>query len=378
MKSLDEYFIRKTEDISFIEIKPDSLVYINNYRIGAEVPLPLIVDELISEIKEGTAKDEVKVSSIINGMIYLIGADPNFKFFEQYKEILYNYDEKVEEYILYIGLKKINENSFEDGLVWLRALYNLNSKNIMGKYNYALALEEKARRLLSNNDNKKIAMFLNSSTNIFEEIINENPNFDLAYYKLGYHYKNSQQYIKGSLMWKKYLQLGKDNEMLDEIRENLEAIQDDIIYEEGYSKILSGNPRAGLEKLLPLKEKYVDWWNLFFMIGLGYRQIGMYKEAIAEFETVLDFVPDQVDALNELGLCLAFLGEGNEAINKFTRAIELRPKDYEIRCNRGMAYLQINDIENAEKDINTAYEMCDTDEITISCKKELQKIKNMA
>ncbi len=378
MKGLNEYFTRKTENISFIEIKPDSFVYINNWKIGSDTPLPLIIDELISEIKEGTAKDEVKVSSIINGMIYLIGADPEFKFCEQYKEILYNYDEKIEEYILYIGLKKINENSFEDGLVWLRALYNINNNNLMGKYNYALALEEKARRLFSINDKKMGNIFLNSSTNIFEEIINDDSSFDLAYYKLGYHYKNSQQYVKGSLMWEKYLQLGKDDEMLDEVRENLEEIKDDIIYEKGYNEILSGNPSAGLERLLPLKEKYVDWWNLFFMIGLGYRQIGMYEEAIAEFETVLDFVPEQVDALNELGLCLAFIGDYDEAISKFTKAIELRPNDYEIRCNRGMTYLQIGDIDNAEKDINAAYKMCSIDEITISCKKELERIKDMA
>lgn len=378
MKELNEYFIQKTENVSFIEIKPDSFVYINNYKISSEVPLPLTIDELISEIKEGTAEEELKISSIINGMIYTIGADPEFEFCDQYIEILYNYDKKIEEYILYVGLKKINENVFEDGMVWIRALYHINSKNLMGKYNYALALEEKARRLLSINDTKMGKTFLTSSTNIIEEIIAENPSFDLAYYKLGYHYRNSQQYVKGSLMWEKYLQLGKDDEMLDEVRENLEAMKDDIIYEEGYNEILSGNPRTGLEKLLSLKEKYVDWWNLFFMIGLGYRQVGMYKEAISEFETVLDFAPDQVDALNELGLCLAFLGDYNEAISKFTKAIELRPKDYEIKCNRGMIYLQINDIENAEKDINAAYEMCNTDDITISCKRELEKVKNMS
>lgn len=377
MKDLQDYFLDKAENISFIEIKPDSMVYIKDYKIGHEVPLPLIVDELINEIKKGTAKDEVKVSSIINGMIYIIGADPEFKFTQQYKEILYHYDEKIEEYILYMGLKKINENVFEDGIVWLRALYNINDKNLMGKYNYALALEEKSRRLFTIKNNMG-SVFLNSSTNVFEEIINEDPSFDLAYYKLGYHYKNSQQYLKSSLMWEKYIQLGKDTEMLEEIRENLESMQDDIIYEEGYNLVLSGDPKAGLEKLLPLKEKYVDWWNLFFMIGLGYRQLGMYHEAINEFETVLDFAPNQVDALNELGLCQAFLGNFNEAISTFTKAIELKPKDYEIRCNRGMTYLQINDIKNAEKDINAAYEQCNTDEITISCKQELEKVKSMA
>ncbi|SCG82660.1 hypothetical protein DW1_1064 [Proteiniborus sp. DW1] len=378
MKGLREYFLDKTENISFIELKPNSMVFIKDYKIESDIPLPLIIDELINEIKEGTAKDEVKVSAIINGMIYTIGADPDFKHCEQYKDILYHYDEKIEEYILYIGLKKINENAFEEGIVWLRALYYINDKNLMGKYNYALALEEKARRLFAISNNKMGNLFLNRSTNVFEEVINENPNFDLAYYKLGYHYKNSQQYVKSSLMWKKYIQLGKDTELLDEVRDNLESMQDDITYEEGYNLILSGNPNEGLKKLLPLKDKYVDWWNLFFMIGLGYRQLGMYQEAIDEFETVLDFVPDQVEALNELGLCQAFIGNYSDAISNFTKAIELKPKDYEIRCNRGMTYLQINDIENAEKDINEAYEQCDTDEITIACKQELEKIKSMA
>lgn len=377
MNVLKEYFVKKADNVSFIEIKPNSYVYINEYTIGSEIPLPLIVDELINEIKEGTAQDEIKVSSFINGMIYLIGADPEFEFCNQYKEILYNYDKKIEDYILYIGLKKINESDFEEGMVWLRAAYYMNNNNLMGKYNYALALEEKARRLFSANNENMGSVFLNASTNIIEEVIDMDSNFDLAYYKLGYHYRNSKQFMKSKLMWEKYLQLGKDDEMQQEIRENLETMQDDIIYEEGYNEILTGNPRAGLEKLLPLKEKYVDWWNLLFMIGLGFRHLNMYEEAKSEFEYVLELVPDQVDVLNELGLCLAFLGEYEEAISKLSRAIELKPKDYEIICNRGMVYLQINDFVNAEKDINAAYKLNSTDEITIACKTELERIKNM-
>lgn len=378
MELLKEYFIKKADNVSFVEIKPNSYVSINDYKIGPEVPLPILVDELINEIKEGTAQDEIRVSSFINGMIYIIGADPEFKFCNRYKEILYSYDEKIEEYILYIGLKQVNENRLEEGVVWLRALYYMNNKNLMGTYNYGLALEEKARRLLSLKNEKLGTVFFNASTRIIEKALNIDSNFDLAYYKLGYHYKNSSQFVKSKLTWEKYLQLGNDNELLDEVRENLESMQDDVIYEEGYNDILSGNSRVGLEKLLPLKEKYVDWWNLLFIIGLGFRQLNMYQEAKSEFENVLDIVPDQVDALNELGLCLAFLGEYEEAITKLSRAIELKPKDYEIKCNRGMVYLQINDIENAENDIKAAYELNNTDEITIACKKELERIKNMA
>jgi len=377
MKGIGQYFKQKTENLSFIEIKPDTYVDVNGYKISSDIPLPLIIDELIKEIKDKNAQDNVKVSSMINGMIYTIGVDPEFKYCGEYKNILYKYDQKIEEYILYSGLKKINEGSFEDGMIWLRALTNLNCNNVMGMFNYGLALEEKARKLYSLNNKEMGDLFFQESTRTFEEIINLDNTFSNVYYKLGFHYKNNKQYKKCQLMWEKYIQLGGEDELLQEVRENLEAIKDDVIYEEGYIQILNGNPEEGLEKLLPLKERYVGWWNLSFMIGLGYRQLGRYSEAKEEFIEVIDIVPKQVDALNELGLCQVYLGEFKEAIDTFSEAIKLKPNDYEIICNRGMTYLQISDIENAEKDILKAYKINSEDEITKSCKNELDRIKNM-
>lgn len=377
MKELDNYFKEKTENLSFIEIKPETYVDIKGYKVYSDTPLPLIIDELITEIKEKKAQDEVKVSAIINGMVYTVGVDPEFKHCEEYKRILYKYDEKIEEYILYSGLKKINEGLFEDGIIWLRALTIINDRHVMGIYNYGLALEEKAKRLFES-DNKKLGnVFLSKSTECFEKVIDIDSNFGQSYYKLGYHYKNSKQFKKCQLMWEKYIQLGNDDELLQEVREGLEAVDDDVIYEEGYLQIINGNAEKGLEKLLPLKEKYVGWWNLLFMIGLGYRQLERFEEAKAEFISVLDIAPKQVDALNELGLCQVYLGDTTEAIETFSRAIELKPNDYEIICNRGMTYLQLLDISNAEKDILRAYAINSEDEITIACKNELDRKKNM-
>lgn len=377
MKDLDNYFKEKTENLSFIEVKPKAYVDINGYKVCSQTPLPLIIDELIEEIKEKKAQEEVKVSAIINGMIYTIGVDPKFKHCEEYKNILYKYDVKIEEYILYNGLKKINEGLFEDGMIWLRSLTLINDRHLMGLYNYGLALEEKAKRLFVLDKKELGSAFLNKSTECFEKVIDIDDRFSQSYYKLGYHYKNSKQFKKCQLMWKKYIQLGNDDELLQEVREGLESVNDDVIYEEGYLQILNGNAEKGLEKLLPLKEKYIDWWNLLFMIGLGYRQLERFEEAKEEFINVLDIVPNQVDALNELGLCQVYLGDTTEAIETFSKAIELKPNDYEIICNRGMTYLQLMDISNAEKDILRAYAINSEDEITNACKNQLERIKNM-
>ncbi|KNF07506.1 TPR repeat-containing protein [Gottschalkia purinilytica] len=373
MKRLDEYFKKKTKNLSFIEIKPNSYVDIKGYKVGPETPLPLVLDELVKEIQEGKAQDEVNFATVINGIIYTIGVDPKFKHLEEYKKILYNYDFRIEEFILYNGLKKVNEGHLEDGLVWLRALYIINKRNLMGSYNYALALGERAKEAYTLKDNNLGDVFLTTSTSIMEEILDMDPNFSLAYYKLGYHYKTYKQYKKSQLIWQKYLRLGDDEALLQDVRDSLEEIEDDVIYEEGYNEILNGRPDIGLEKLLPLSERYNNWWNLHFMIGLGYRQLGEFQNAKLHFQKVIEVNPKQADAFNELGLCLAYMGNFEDAIESFSKGIDLKPNDYEIICNRGMAYIQVNDIENAKKDINKAYNINPNDEITIACKNELEK-----
>lgn len=373
MNKLNEYFKQKTKNISFIEIKPETFIDVNGYRVTEDVPLPIVVDDLIEEVKTNEDANEIKFASFINGIIYTLGVDPKFKFFKEYSDILYSYDEKIEDYIIYKGLKDLSEDNLEIGMIWLRALYYINNKNLFGKYNYALVIAERAKGAFEAKDRRLGEEFLDSSTKILEEILEDDPKYDLALYKLGYHYKSRNEFRKSKITWEKFLRVGKEEELLNEIRECLDVIEDEAVYEEGYNLILEGYSREGLEKLLALADKHDKWWNLFFMIGLGFRQLGEFVKARENFLKVLELEDCQVDALNELGLCSVYLGEINEALEYFTKAIGLRPTDYEIMCNRGMTYLQINNIKSAKEDILKAYEINPNDEITLACMNELDK-----
>lgn len=374
-KNVKEYLRQKTENLSFVELKNDSNIDINGYKLMDGLPLPIVVDELLSEIKEGRAENELKMNSMIEGMIYTIGIDPEFKYYKDYKEIIYKYNDKIEEFILYNGLKFANNNKLDDALVYFSALVNVNSSNIDGTYNYALILEEKAKDFFKNKDIKNGTIFLRESTTYLEETANINPSYTNAYYKLGFHYRHGKQFRKSKIMWEKFLEYTENEEMLVEITQSLAEIKDEVIYEEGYTEVLRGNLEEGLRKLLPLEEEYTDWWNLLFMIGLAYRQIGQYAEAKKRFRNVLAIYPQQVDTLNELGLCLAMSDNNNQAIEKFSQAIKIKPNDYEILCNRGMTYLKIGDMNNARIDIDKAYKINSKDEITVSCKKQLDMLE---
>ncbi len=69
----------------------------------------MVLDTLVVEIQKGNFYEELDVEHLINGIIYSLGVDLDFKYKEEYVEILYNYDSKIEDYILYKGLKFIEK-----------------------------------------------------------------------------------------------------------------------------------------------------------------------------------------------------------------------------------------------------------------------------
>ncbi len=375
IKSVKEYLKQKTENLSFIELKEDSFIDINGYRLDKNIPLPIVIDELLNEIRTGRAEDELQVKSFIEGIIYTLGVDADFKFFNEYKKILYIYDEKIESYILYKGIKYSQNNNFDEAMIYFSCLVNIDSDNTIGLYNYALVLEEKAGKYFKNKDIQRGNIFLKESTKHYELIIDIDPAFTTAYYRLGYHYKHYKQFRKARIMWEKLIEIDNNEDIIEDVSQQLSAIKDDVTYEEGYSDILKGRFKEGLKKLLPLEEKYTDWWNLLFMIGVGYRQMGEFVEARKRFEKVLAIYPNQVDSLNELGLCFVQLGNFDKAIDKFNTAISLNPDNYEILCNRGMAYLHNGYIDRGAEDISKAYKINSDDEIIRACMDQLKYIQ---
>ena len=133
-----------------------------------------------------------------------------------------------------------------------------------------------------------------------------------------------------------------------------------------------GINEEGLEKLLPLEEKYGDWWNLLFMIGLAYKNMGEMDKAKEYYEKILRMKPQQVDTLVELALCEASSLNMNRAIELLEAAAKLK-EDPEILCNLGMAYLNVGNFDDANYYIERAYELNPEDEVTVACKRELAK-----
>lgn len=357
MKYINDYFLKQSDKVSFIELKEGSHINIKDYIVRDDIPLPIVTTTLIDEIKDGNVHEEFKVAQLIEGVIYIIGIDPDFKYKKEYIDILYSFNSEIEEYMLYQGFQCINSGDYDNGTIYFRSLTNINNENIDGIFNYGLCLENISKDFIDKGNEKQGRLFLIESTNQLETILELSPNFALAHYKLGYHYKHYKQFLKAKLTWERYIELSKNEDMIQEVREELEKILDDVDFERGLNYLSHGEYNLSLEIYLRLADKYKNSWDIFYLTGLSYKGIGEYENAIDCFSKAIEIDGKNSDVYNELGICLLGIGSMEEGIKAFDKGVELNSGDYKILFNRGVTYLELGLVEEAKKDIDSAHKL---------------------
>lgn len=374
MDTVNNYFKKYTDKISFMELKDNKAVNIEGYEINDDIPLPILTEDLVQEIKEGRLEEEVKMSNIIDGIIYMIGIDNHFKYIEEYKNTLTSYSKDIEEYIFYKGIRLIEKEYHDRGAICFRTLKEINSNNTNGIFNYALALETIGKSYFANEDEEMGIEFITQSTKELEYIIDIDKSYALAYYKLGYHYKFYQQYLKAKLIWNKYILLDEDELRLQEIRIELENMESDVVLEAGLTYLTKADFHNALDQFLKLLPKFEKWWELNYFIGSSYKGLGEYKKAIEFFEIALEENVESSEVYNELGISHLLIGEIDKGINVFSEGIKNIQDDYKLLFNRGLGYIQLNKIEEAYEDISKALELNPEDKNILLQKQRLEEI----
>lgn len=370
-KFFNEFYEKKRNDISFISIKKGASISFKDkiYKTEIELPVPVRIQNLLQDIRKQDEVDGITLNNIIDGIIYIIGTDKNFGFISDYEKMLNDLNFEIKPYIVYC-INKFEDAENEDGVVYGRAILNIE-ENEKSCFVYASACEKMG---LSNNVEGKEQIsqhFLEEANIYFEKCLDYDDKFALAYYKLGFYYKRSQQYVKAELIWNKHQEIDDDQLRVDEIRNELINLRPYVDFENGYNLVLKEKPEEGLDLLLPLVNKYGSWWNLLFFIGLAYRMLGEYSIAETYFENVLKLEEEQKDALNELGLCKLCRGKYVEAAELFTDLLNIQPGTCEIFCNRAVAYMYNNQLDRAKEDIQTALKINPEDPVALSIQAEL-------
>lgn len=353
--TLDKHITEQKKDISFLK----------------EIPLPISIKNISQQIDEKEV-DKIPFDAIVGGIIYVLGVDSSFKYNEEYQKFLYLSNEKIQDYMLFKGIKFADEGKHYDAAIHFRAVLSMDEKNLNAMYNYGKC----CRDIFDNSkeiEEKKD--FRQESINMFENLVEYYPDFDASYYFLGFFYSNQKMFEKARITWEHFLSFSDDEEKKEEVMLKLKEIEDYVIYEKGYNLVLNGQCEKGLELLMPLVDKYPQWWNLLFFIGLANRHLNQLEDAITYFKKVLLNRPSQVDSMNELGLCYMSVEDFDNAEKYYKKALLIK-EDHEILCNLGVVYIYKEDYEKALDYLEKSAELCPDDEIVMQWIKKLNEITN--
>ena len=373
---LDKYILDKTEELVFITIDESEDLDLMGYVPPKEgIKLPIKSNVLVKSIKDKKAQEELNMMSMIDAMLYLEGIDPDFVYNVEYDDLIETFARKANfdymEYMGYMSNQAFSKGELRDALVYIRAYLRMDPDDVMALYQYAIICQELSLKYQKDEDIKAMNDFLLEALASLEKILDIDDSFALAYYQLGFHYSNQNQFTKAKLTWDRALDLGIDEESRADIMENLSKIDHNVRYEKAYNLVFQGQAQEALEDLLDLENQYPDWWNLLFIISLAYKSLGDLGQAKSYLEKILITRPTQVDTLVEMALCLAQEANMTGAIDYLTRAAKLKKDDPEILCNLGMAYLHNGEEDEARYYIGRAYEIDPTDEVTQACMRTL-------
>lgn len=164
---------------------------------------------------------------------------------------------------------------------------------------------------------------LKDAVSCFEKAVEILPDFMEAQYNLGVAYQNLYKIPEMVYAFRKVVKLGKPSAFeVSQAKGMLESIEKMVQKDSGHS--LDDYLRA----------------NEFFEQGVEEMESEHWEESLAAFEKTLELHPNHTQTHGNMGLCYAFLGKKQQALDAFDRALALDPKYELAQVNRAMVEAQ--------------------------------------
>lgn len=346
-------FRDKVSKLLFLEMDKDRLKRFFNIDLSESVYMPLKSSSLYEKIEKNESLEEVNLGFFIEGMFYVLGGDPSFRFNGVYKEILF--EDNYIKYIKGIIAKYVKENNLEDAYILIKGLLIVEpSKDNYDKYFYLA---------------KELYFLDKEYKDDLLEVIDKTK--EIKDYATGYLIegiiKKEEDDFQGAL-FSLNTYISKGGEETEEVKELMDGLSKVRAYEKG-KELLHASPVEALNYLVPLVEDFKDDAILYYYIGKGYRLAERYDLAIEALNMALALDNDLVDVVYEMGLSYACLGDYKTAIEYFRKTFESL-KTIEVCTNLIMCYYYLGDMKNAKLHVDIAEKINSNDEV-------LKQIKDM-
>ncbi len=347
MTRIDDYFLKFADKLSYIELKESSEKY---RKLGLDqVSLPIVTDEMMTNILNQDFANQVDLDYIAEGMLINISADPDFKFALDYFHILKNLIDDPAAYAVNKGLFEL-EKDLDKAILFFRAAYILDPKNIYAAYNYA--------RLLWRVDLEDKEDFVKEAIGILEDIINDDEKFPMSYYELGIINQATGNYMKSLNFYNKTLRLVDRPELKEEIRESISQVEPSALVEDAIYYINKMDYSRAIERLVEAS-KNNSGYDIDYYLAVSYMNLGYLDMAERHMDDALKKGADFATLYIDFIYIKYSLGKIEEALVIASQALDKYPADIKIRYNRAMIYIELNQIQKANEDFDFILEYQD-------------------
>lgn len=369
MDKIRDYFEKKIDEISFIELKNDSQAYkgLSDYKI----PYPVYTENLMKKVKLGIANGdnkEINLEDIADGIIIGLAINKDIVNKKEYKKVLNKIIPDMEKYLLGKITNFIREGR-KELIYFLRFSYEENYEINFADYNYAdelfrISLEEKEEE------------FEIKAVKILEEIIARDEKFPMSYYTLANISRERGNYIKAYILYEDAADKIDNKDIVDVIRKEQDQIKPRMLLEKSLdliSKMKYDQAENELKKSIDLEEIDISYYYL----GKVYYLQGKLEDAVKEFEKCIKSGAEFKEVFQDLSICYYSLGETTKALDLLKLGLEKNKEDEHLLYNRMVINLSIGRIEKAKEDMNTLLEYGDNSEEVLNNIKTIKKQYNI-
>ena len=177
----------------------------------------------------------------------------------------------------------------------------------------------------------------------YTEIIEQNPNYVVAYFYRGNAYCNIEQHNKAIEDYSKAIAL--DPQYVAAFNNRGVAYRNIEQYDkavEDYSKAIELDPQNAAA---------------FYNRGIAYDEMKQYNKAVENYSKAITLDPQNAVAYYNRGNIYCNIEQYNKAIEDYNKAIELDPQNAAVFNNRGNAYCNIEQYDKAIEDYSKAIEL---------------------
>lgn len=363
---IEDYFRAKNTCVAFIELKeqansaPSSLI---------GIPIPIRLRDFLEGVEE-QFDQEIPMRAILNGMVWMIAIDPDFRYASVYRKFLSEAVQDAVGYALHLGMEHVQkaytlkeehekaQNSvqeqggeaqeseqrireeWEAALLSFRGAHLLNPKEPVAAVQYARLLWQ---------SNPKPA-FLTEANCLLEQVLAQEETHVAANTALGELQEQMGQYLKATAYYSRALAHCERETMKQELRQNITRIAPDAAIEDAVYYLRRADYDRSREALMKAKAESRRY-DADYYLGIVYQNTGNFPAAEEAFRAALAEGGRLEDIYNGLVYALNAQNKVAEAIEVATDGLTEHPDALRLLFNRAILYADRQETTKAQEDI---------------------------